>query len=936
LIVRLNLVSGMTFRTCWRAQKGANWNTDCALRAGWFVRPSFLAGEQEGSFAMASSERSGTDRFGSIDSTHTERRDNRRSHHRTRRVQDFAPLEQLESRILLHSWTSVDIDGINNMSVYRAVDGSSYGDVGQIHVGQKDITWPSPNEFQRGYVWFDLSGIPSGSEISSDTDSALVCTTHIDSGDPDHSFWIDIGPMDVSRSSWVAKTDPQKWNCGFHSSQDRLFYRDSPLVGVNKWLYLSSDDAEGVADKEGAYVGFRFSFTTEGSDIEDISGIDDTWLAGFSYLYLHLHYRAPNVPPTIDGLSASPPGTVLRGTDVTLTPTRPRDSDGPGGLPDHVAYYRDSNSNGTLEIGTDEHLGSQGASGGYALTVNTTSWPRGNNLVFAVSVDDDRAVSNPASVTIDVNLKPDKPSCNTPSNGATGVSLTPTLAAIDFSDPDGDSHLSTQWQVSKNSSFTDIVWDYNDTDGAKWNEAVPSGKLGYGPTYYWRLAYQDGHGAWSDWADYYYFSTASLPFVSISDVTQAEGTGGSTTFNFTVTLSASRASTISVDYATADNTADADSDYVAASNTLYFYGGDTSETVAITVIADSEIENNESFYVNLSNPVNCCIDDETGVGTIVNDDSQNTRPSASVTTPSDTKSGDISIAYTLSDAQSDSCSIQAQYSTNDGATWSTATGGPGGEGVSGLSSSPSGVPHVWVWNSTADLGMTLNSNVQIRITPSDAGGPGTGGTTNSFTVDNTFIWQIAGTADFDNNGSSDLLWWDRKTGALGAWLMTNGQFTSWKRMGTVSYADWEVGGVGDFDHNGYADILWRNKTTGRTGAWLMTNGQFTSWKGIGTASYTDWEIGGVGDLDKNGYADIVWRNKTTGGTGAWLMTNGQITSWLGVGRAFYSDWALCGLGHFDGNGYLDILWHNKTTGLVGAWLLDNGHYQRWKPIGIVL
>src|SRR5437016_1181433 len=115
------------------------------------------------------------------------------------------------------------------------------------------------------------------------------------------------------------------------------------------------------------------------------------------------------------------------------------------------------------------------------------------------------------------------------------------------------------------------------------------------------------------------------PTISISDVSQNEGNVGPTVFTFTVSLSSASFQTITVNYATADGTATvADGDYVAASGTVTFLPGVTSQPVAVTVNGDTKFEPNETFFVNLSNPVNATISDNQGVGTIVNDDGQPT------------------------------------------------------------------------------------------------------------------------------------------------------------------------------------------------------------------------------------------------------------------------------------------------------------------------
>ena len=113
----------------------------------------------------------------------------------------------------------------------------------------------------------------------------------------------------------------------------------------------------------------------------------------------------------------------------------------------------------------------------------------------------------------------------------------------------------------------------------------------------------------------------ALPSISINNVSIAEGNSGTTVANFNVTLSSSSSDTITVQYATADGLATAGSDYVSASGTVTFTPGDTSEPVSIVVNGNTLEEPNETFFVNLTSPVNAVINDNQGVGTINDDDS---------------------------------------------------------------------------------------------------------------------------------------------------------------------------------------------------------------------------------------------------------------------------------------------------------------------------
>lgn len=116
------------------------------------------------------------------------------------------------------------------------------------------------------------------------------------------------------------------------------------------------------------------------------------------------------------------------------------------------------------------------------------------------------------------------------------------------------------------------------------------------------------------------FHVQGSPSITIGGASAAEGNSGTTTLSFPVELSAGATQPVSVSFATADGTAVAPSDYAAASGTLTFAKGQTTKTVEISVVADAAIEQDETFTVTLTQPVNATIATGTATGTIRNDD----------------------------------------------------------------------------------------------------------------------------------------------------------------------------------------------------------------------------------------------------------------------------------------------------------------------------
>jgi hypothetical protein len=108
---------------------------------------------------------------------------------------------------------------------------------------------------------------------------------------------------------------------------------------------------------------------------------------------------------------------------------------------------------------------------------------------------------------------------------------------------------------------------------------------------------------------------------SIDDPSVTEGNSGTANLVFTVSCS-TNATASSVDYAVTGGTATSGTDYVplAAGTINFTSGGPLTQTITITVNGDLIVENNETIIVTLSNPVNGVFGDNTGTGTITNDD----------------------------------------------------------------------------------------------------------------------------------------------------------------------------------------------------------------------------------------------------------------------------------------------------------------------------
>ena len=108
------------------------------------------------------------------------------------------------------------------------------------------------------------------------------------------------------------------------------------------------------------------------------------------------------------------------------------------------------------------------------------------------------------------------------------------------------------------------------------------------------------------------YTCALPPSLSIQDVAITEGTSGSQTALFMVTLSGPSNVTVSVNFDSAPGSATAGADYTHVAGVLSIPPGNTWGTISVPIVTDTTPEPDETFTVNLSAPVNAVIADGAG------------------------------------------------------------------------------------------------------------------------------------------------------------------------------------------------------------------------------------------------------------------------------------------------------------------------------------
>ncbi len=106
----------------------------------------------------------------------------------------------------------------------------------------------------------------------------------------------------------------------------------------------------------------------------------------------------------------------------------------------------------------------------------------------------------------------------------------------------------------------------------------------------------------------------------------------------------------------------------------------------------------------------------------------------------------------------------------------------------------------------------------------------------------TALWDIIDSGDYDGDGQSDLLWRDLSRGAPGSagiWYLSSGLRLSGNPLELNLESDQSVVGSADYDGDGSADLLVFNPATRELVLWLMAGGGAHRFESLGTVAM-DW------------------------------------------------------------------------------------------------
>ena len=175
-----------------------------------------------------------------------------------------------------------------------------------------------------------------------------------------------------------------------------------------------------------------------------------------------------------------------------------------------------------------------------------------------------------------------------------------------------------------------------------------------------------------------------LRSVIINNVSQNELHTGSSNFDFTITLSAPSATAVTVDYTTTAGSATAGDDYTSTTGTATIPAGSTTATVSVPVAGDTTVEGDDTFTVDLSNPVGATIAVAQGTGTILNDDAATL--AINNVSQNELHTGSSNFDFTITLSAPSATAVTVDYTTTAG----SATAGDDYTSTTGTATIPAG------------------------------------------------------------------------------------------------------------------------------------------------------------------------------------------------------------------------------------------------------
>jgi RHS repeat-associated protein len=132
---------------------------------------------------------------------------------------------------------------------------------------------------------------------------------------------------------------------------------------------------------------------------------------------------------------------------------------------------------------------------------------------------------------------------------------------------------------------------------------------------------------------------------------------------------------------------------------------------------------------------------------------------------------------------------------------------------------------------------------------------------------------VVGAADFDGNGTPDLVWQYAPTAQVTVNYYSYSQAggptnTGWAWLNNAGNPGWTVVGAADMNQDGVPDLIWIDQSDSQHAIGAVTvnyyggsgGATYEGWAWLNQAGISGWSVGAVADMNSNGEPDLIWQD----------------------------------------------------------------------------
>lgn len=186
-------------------------------------------------------------------------------------------------------------------------------------------------------------------------------------------------------------------------------------------------------------------------------------------------------------------------------------------------------------------------------------------------------------------------------------------------------------------------------------------------------------------------------------------------------------------------------------------------------------------------------------------------------------------------------------------------------------------------------------------------------------------WTTPIVADFNGDGSADMLINTNTPGAGWRVYISNGDGTFRWAGSLTPYSEWSTPTIADFNGDGLADVLINTNTPGAGWHVYLSNGNGTFSLASFLTPYSEWTTPVIADFNGDGKSDVLINTNTPGAGWQVYLSNGDGSFALKGSLTPYREWTTPVIADFNGDGLSDVLINTNTPGAGWYVYLSKGN-----------